>query len=312
MKISEDEISLLQLVESTAPSSPAAGIRRLFATAAGIWQKTSAGVATLLATLFDIQQGTALFAVAGGTANAMTATLSPVPTALVDGQQLRLRAVGANTVTNPTLNVNSLGALTITKLGGAALVAGDIYGAGHEIELRYRSSATRWELLNPYVAPAAGGGGGGGFTTANLLLVNETQASGVNAGGSSAGTNIRVLNTTVVNNIASASRSGNQITLPAGTYWVELTAPAFSPDRARVGLYNVTDSVLEFAGQVYYSTGSNGMTVCKAQAFLTVVGTKVFEIRHYLQSSFGTYGLGLGYSAPGINEIFAEAYIWKV
>jgi hypothetical protein len=161
---------------------------------------------------------------------------------------------------------------------------------------------------NPVVAAT----GGGGFTTANLLHVREEQSSGTNAGSSSAGSNIRVLNTTVVNNIASASLSSNQITLPAGTYWVELTAPAFSPDRARVGLYNVTDSVLVFAGQVYYSTGSNAMTVAKAQGYLTVVGTKVFEVRHYLQSSFGTYGLGLGYSAPGINEIFAEAFIWKI
>jgi hypothetical protein len=72
--------------------------------------------------------------------------------------QIHLRAIGANTVTNPTLALNGGTARTITKFGGSALAAGDISGAGHEIILRYRASATRWEL----VTPAASGTGGGG------------------------------------------------------------------------------------------------------------------------------------------------------
>lgn len=102
-----------------------------------------------------VQQDSLKFAAAGGTADAITVTLSPVPT-LADGMRVYVRASGANTVTNPTLNVNGLGALTIFKHGGQALAAADIFGAGHELTFVYRSSVPRWELQNP----AATGGGG--------------------------------------------------------------------------------------------------------------------------------------------------------
>lgn len=91
----------------------------------------------------------ALTFVAASSADTITATLAPVPGGLVDGMQVFVRAAAANTSTTPTLNINSLGAKTIVKEGGQALVVGDIRGAGHMLHLAYRSSATQWELLNP-------------------------------------------------------------------------------------------------------------------------------------------------------------------
>lgn len=110
------------------------------------------------ASIVSVQQGASLFAVAGGTANALTATLTPVPT-LADGMQIHVRATAANSTTTPTLAVNGGTARTITKLGGQALLVGDIYGTGHELNLRYRASVPRWELLNPVatVAPVLAG-----------------------------------------------------------------------------------------------------------------------------------------------------------
>lgn len=87
------------------------------------------------------------FAVASGT-DTITATFAVAPT-LVDGLQFKVRAAGANTTTAPTFNPNSLGALTLYKLGGVALAAGDISGAGHALVIRYRASPARYELLNP-------------------------------------------------------------------------------------------------------------------------------------------------------------------
>lgn len=89
------------------------------------------------------------WAEAGGTVDAITATYTPAILTLVDGMLLGVRASGANTSTAPTFSPNGLTARTITREGGQALQAGDIFGAGHELLLRYRSSATRWELLNP-------------------------------------------------------------------------------------------------------------------------------------------------------------------
>lgn len=87
------------------------------------------------------------FAIASG-ADTITAVFSPVPS-LVDGLQFKVRAAAANATTTPTFNPNSLGALTIYKLGGVAMAAGDISGAGHELILRYRASPARYELANP-------------------------------------------------------------------------------------------------------------------------------------------------------------------
>lgn len=108
------------------------------------------------ASIVQVQNDTLKSAVAGGTADALTATLAPVPT-LVDLMRVYVRAGAANATTTPTLNVNGTGALTITKQGGQALAAGDIAGAGHELTLVYRASVPRWELLNPAIT------GGGSF-----------------------------------------------------------------------------------------------------------------------------------------------------
>lgn len=72
-----------------------------------------------------IQNGKVNYAVTGGTANALTATLSPVPAALIDGLVLRLKVSTANTGA-ATLNVNGLGALPITTMRGGALTRGDL------------------------------------------------------------------------------------------------------------------------------------------------------------------------------------------
>jgi len=85
---------------------------------------------------------------ATGTVDVITATYSYAP-ALTDKTTLILRAAGANTSTTPTFNPNGLGAKTITKNGNQALLAKDIYGAGHVLILQYNSSNDVWELLNP-------------------------------------------------------------------------------------------------------------------------------------------------------------------
>lgn len=99
--------------------------------------------------LGDLFSGTGSWVDAGGTADAITATYSPAVTSVVDGQLFFVRAGAANTTTTPTFKPNTLTARTIVKDGGAALVAGDIAGDGHELILRYYAASTRYELLNP-------------------------------------------------------------------------------------------------------------------------------------------------------------------
>lgn len=97
----------------------------------------------------SLQSGSYLYAAAGGTADAITATFTPAIAALTDGMAVYVDAASANTTTTPTFSPNGLTAHTIVKNNAQALVAGDIAGAGHILHLVYRLGAAKWELLNP-------------------------------------------------------------------------------------------------------------------------------------------------------------------
>lgn len=90
-----------------------------------------------------------------GSVNVMTATLVPAATALSTYLWVSGTPNLANTTTTPTLNVNGLGAKTITKCGTTALVAGD-YTTTAVAELMY--DGTEFQLMNPQSVGCAGGG----------------------------------------------------------------------------------------------------------------------------------------------------------
>ena len=111
---------------------------------------------------------------AGGTVDVITATFEPATVSgeLQDGTLFIVEAAGANTSTTPTFNPDSLGALTITKNGGQALVAGDIRAAGHKLLLCYDASSARYELLNPNISGVALTGASNTFTDNQFLTSN--------------------------------------------------------------------------------------------------------------------------------------------
>jgi hypothetical protein len=114
------------------------------------------GVAlTDAATVKQVQNATVAWADGGGTADAITATYSPAVTAVVEGMRLRVRATAANATTTPTFAPNGLTARTIKKLNGQALVAGDIAGDEHDLDLTYVATGTYWNLNNPASIGAA-------------------------------------------------------------------------------------------------------------------------------------------------------------
>ena len=90
------------------------------------------------------------WAVAAGTANAITAVYSPVNKALIDGLILAFRAVNATTSTTPTFAPDGLTPRVIVKRANTALASGDITTNG-EYLVRYNLANSRWVLLNPVV-----------------------------------------------------------------------------------------------------------------------------------------------------------------
>ena len=146
-----------------------------------------------------------------------------------------------------------------------------------------------------------------------LLHVRDEKSSSTTGGASSAGDNTRALNTVVTNEISSASLSSNQITLPAGTYFINGSAPIYKSNNHKAYLYNVTDSDKEIIGTVQYSDTSNDIqTNSFVYGRFTITGTKVFEFRQYVSVAKSTNGLGIGYNVDSTINIYANVMIWKV
>lgn len=151
------------------------------------------------------------------------------------------------------------------------------------------------------------------------VIVRDEQTSGT-AGANSAATtwNTRVLNTVVRNVATIAALSSNQVTLPAGTYYVTGRAPAGGGNvfKHKLRLYNVTDSAAAIIGSSAYTGGGDGstsfagVTDAVIQGVVTIASSKAFRLEHYTQAAI-TGGLGLATGASVV-EVYAELAFWKI
>jgi len=126
----------------------------------------------------QLQAGATTIATVSGT-DTLTGSLTPAITAYATGNLFSFVAVATNTGAT-TINLNSLGAKSITKSGTTALAAGDLV-IGQVYLIEY--DGTRFQLINPStttpsgILPIANGGTGTTGTTANLT-VDGTNAVG--------------------------------------------------------------------------------------------------------------------------------------
>lgn len=96
----------------------------------------------------------------------ITATASPTLTAYVAGQTFRFVATGTNTGA-VTINIDGLGAKSITKDVLTPLAAGDI-DSGQVVQITY--DGTRFQLLS---SSASGGAGATGASGDNVFIEND-------------------------------------------------------------------------------------------------------------------------------------------
>ena len=94
----------------------------------------------------EVQKQTWVYAAATGAVNTFAITLTPAPTAYAAGQRFVFKANLANTGT-ATLNVNGLGAKTIKKLGGTAILASGDIAINQMVEVEY--DGTDFEMQSP-------------------------------------------------------------------------------------------------------------------------------------------------------------------
>ena len=147
----------------------------------------------------------------------------------------------------------------------------------------------------------------------NLLHVQDQKAADTYGGTFTSGAwRTRDLNTVLTNEIAGASLAGNQITLPAGNYFIIASAPAISVEVHRLKLRNITDGsdVLVGTTTYAYKTSVNETRSAVTGRF-TLAAEKVLELQHICQVTCNTYGLG-SCNDFGIPEVFTDCLIWKI
>lgn len=146
-----------------------------------------------------------------------------------------------------------------------------------------------------------------------FLHARDQKASGTDAGTFTSGSYItRTLNSVQTNTITGASLASNRITLPAGTYRIIASAPAYRVNAHKAVLYNVTAAATTKIGTVESApNGAAAVTRSMVSGQFTLGVTSELEIRHRCQTSFATTGFGAA-SALGDAEVYTDVMIWKV
>jgi hypothetical protein len=195
-------------------------------------------------------------------------------------------------------------------------------------EIKGASSATAGQV------PIANGSGGAPFGKLdatsltgtgnpfgnNLLHVREEQASGTasQTPATAGGVVNNVLNVVKTNEIAGASLASSQITLPAGTYFIEahisyLITGSVSQVYYRPRLQNITLASTILDGHtVVVGLGGGGSGNSSIQGISTIcgrftlAGTTVINLQHYKTSAQSPVALNIG------PEVYTDVMIWKV
>lgn len=161
---------------------------------------------------------------------------------------------------------------------------------------------------------AAASGGSWQYSGAPHAVFIEQQSGGTDGGTATSGAwQTRVLTNTNRNVDSFATLSANQISLPAGDYYIEWEAPAVSVDAHQTRLRNITDGVTAGTGSSEF-TGAGGSSQTKSRGAVTVsiAGTKVFEVQHQVATTKATVGFGTATGFAGTNEVYTRVHIWRL
>jgi len=111
----------------------------------------TAGVMNGLVQAVQLQNQYFLFAVASGSANALTATIPSSLTTVPNGMSIVIQSAFANTgatTLNLTLGSTATGVLPVLSVNATALIGGEIPSSGYPITLSYSSTYNAWVLTN--------------------------------------------------------------------------------------------------------------------------------------------------------------------
>lgn len=144
------------------------------------------------------------------------------------------------------------------------------------------------------------------------MAIFEDQKAQNTAGGTftSGANRTRDINTTVVNSITGCSLAANQITLPAGKYYIIWRAPAHGVGLHQTFLYNITGSVELKRGSSMNALASDTDSDSNGEYILTNAAPMAIELRHVCGTTRATVGFGTNCNF-GI-EVYSRVTIFKL
>jgi len=244
------------------------------------------------------------------TVSAKTASYTLV--AADKGTRITMSSTSATTITvntglfaaGDTLFIQNLNTGVSTITAGTATVdsSASLALAQHEGGTLYFTSAGVSTFFKAAGAASAG---------STYAVFRDEKSSGTGGGTATSGAfRTRDINATQSNNITGASISSNQITLPAGTYFIFAFAGAFGINQHQCRFQNITDSTTAILGlDAYNTTSPLGGNHTFLQGVVTIASSKVFELQHQVTTTRADTGFGTptGYGT----EIYATVSIQK-
>ncbi len=144
-----------------------------------------------------------------------------------------------------------------------------------------------------------------------LAIIEDRKAVNTAGGKTTSGAiDTRVLNTLVYNRNSIVSLSSNQFTLPAGSYYIQWSAPAYDASAHQSWLFNVTDGTVAGSGTSEMVNGETALTRSTGSARVTIAASKAFTIRHLVDSGRATNGYGFASNITGLSEVYTRVEIF--
>ncbi len=145
-----------------------------------------------------------------------------------------------------------------------------------------------------------------------FIHIQDQKSAGTDGGGSSATTwNKRTLNTEVTDTDGLSALSSDQITLDAGTYYIEATAPYYGAGSSKLRLRNTTGAATLLVGTPGREDVINGTVMSPLAGRFTVAASQALELQHYSDTAHASDGLGKATGGSEI-EVYADVRIWKI
>ena len=284
---------------------------------------------SIIVTINGIKQHGDAYSVSGAVLTLTSALVSTDKLEVIGIQDIGVGIVPADGVVK-NVHIDDSAAIAKTKLASLDIVNADVNASAAIALSKLATDPSNASNLASGTVPTARLGSGTASSSTFLrgdqswgtpsslftsyAIICDQKSSGTNGGTFTSGAwRTRDLNTEIADPDGIVSISSNQFTLGAGSYLIKWSAVGARVAKHKSALYDVTGTAYIDYGDVRWGMNYDGEPdPSNGIARVTPSGSNVYEIRHYAQDSYSTYGFGFAGSTDTGNVVekytFVEIY----